>query len=100
MTLRKVVAGAMMMALAATFTLTAVGTSEAYWRHRHHHHWGYWHHQWWVWHHKDPAATFLCPILWAPVCGKVGWHHWRTFSNACDARESGAWRWHDGACWH
>jgi hypothetical protein len=46
---------------------------------------------------RDPAAVFVCPMDWMPVCGKVGGKK-QTFSNACVAKQAGAKHIRKGAC--
>jgi hypothetical protein len=46
---------------------------------------------------KDPAASFICPMEWVPVCGTVGGKK-QTFGNACVAKQAGAKNVKKGAC--
>ena len=46
---------------------------------------------------KDPAATFMCPLDYTPVCGTLNKKK-VTFGNACQAKQAGATGVRKGAC--
>jgi hypothetical protein len=46
---------------------------------------------------SDPVATFLCPMVYQPVCGRVNKKK-VTFGNACEAKQAGATGVRKGAC--
>ncbi len=46
---------------------------------------------------KDPVATFLCPLDYAPVCGTLNKKK-VTFGNMCQAKQAGAAGIRKGAC--
>jgi hypothetical protein len=82
MTLRKIAARAALAALAAAFLFGAAGTGEAAKKKAA---------------PKDPAASFMCPPDFTPVCGTVGGKK-QTIANACVAKQMGAKRVKKGAC--
>ena len=81
MRLRKIAASAAAVALAASFMLGSTGIGEAKKAKP----------------MKDPAASFICPMDWMPVCGKAGGKK-QTFGNACMAKQAGATHVRKGAC--